>query len=179
MTRCAAMPPSSSMTFSQPRRLPSTTGIWVRKTRSPANKVPVFSSSTVRSLSLCAVGHARSANLLRPKQILVADKIGSLSQECRIAKDMIRVTVRVDDVSDWLFGAGANGREQLSSFAHAAAGIDHRNRFVADDETDIGSRALILTCHQRGQAMVHERSGCDFADRRRALPRLRERERAE
>ena len=120
-----------------------------------------------------------SACSQRPRQILVADKIGSLCQECRIAKDMIRVTVRVDDVSDWLFGAGANGREQLSSFAHAAAGIDHRNRFVADDETGIGSRALILTCHQRGQAMMHERSGCDFADRRRALPRLRERESAE
>ena len=42
--------------------LPSSTGMWVRNTRSPANRVLVFSSSTVRSLSLCAAGHARKVS---------------------------------------------------------------------------------------------------------------------
>jgi len=107
-------------------------------------------------------------------QIPVTDESCAVAQECRISKYMIRVTVSVYDVSDGLFRAGANGREQLPSFADTASGIDHRDRAVADDESDIGDSSFILTCHERGEAVVHEYPRCDFADWQRALLRLRE-----
>ena len=59
--------PSSSITLSQPRILPSSTGMWVRNTRSPANRVLVCSSSTERSLSLCAVGQALKVRVREPR----------------------------------------------------------------------------------------------------------------
>ena len=52
----------------------------------------------------------------------------------------------------------------LSSFAHAAAGIDHGDRVVADDESDIGNRALVLARHQRDFADMHEYAGRNFGD---------------
>ena len=53
----------------------------------------------------------------------------------------------------------------LSPFANATAGVDHRNRVVADDESDIGSRAVVLARHQRDLAGMHEYFGRDFAHR--------------
>src|ERR1700737_5221424 len=58
------------------------------------------------------------------RQILVTNEAGSLSGECGISEDMVRVAVRVYDVSDGLFRAGANGCEQLPAFAWAASGVD-------------------------------------------------------
>ena len=74
-----------------------------------------------------------------------------------------------------LSGPSANGREQLPSLADTASGINHRDRAVTHDESDIGNGAFILTCHERGEAVVHEYPRCDFADWQRALLRLRER----
>ena len=61
----------------------------------------------------------------------------------------------------------------LCAFANAAAGIDHRDRVVADDESDIGDRAVVLARHQRDLAGMHEYSGRDFAHRQFLLLRLR------
>jgi hypothetical protein len=88
---------------------------------------------------------------------------------------MIRVTVSVYDVSDRLFRAGANGREQLPPLANAASGINHRDRAVANDESNIGDRPFVLRCHERGQPRMHEYPRRDFVDYQRTLLRLRER----
>ena len=103
----------------------------------------------------------------------MADKYGSIANECCVAKDVIRMAVGVDDVADRLVGAGADRREQLPSLADAAAGIDHRNRACADDEPDIGDRAIVLARHQRGFADVHEYAGGDLAHRQVDRLRLR------
>ena len=58
---------SSPSVPSQPRMLPSITGIWRRKTRSPANSVLSVSSNTVRSLSLCPAGQARKVRRRDPR----------------------------------------------------------------------------------------------------------------
>src|ERR1700730_11881168 len=88
---------------------------------------------------------------------------------------MIRVTVSVYDVSDRLFRARANGREQLPPLANTASGINHRDRVIANDEPDIGDGPFVLRCHERRQARVHEYPRLDFTDWQRTLLRLRER----
>ena len=108
-----------------------------------------------------------------PRQVLVTDKLGSISHERRVAKDMIGVVVRVDDVSDRFVGPGADGCEQLQSLANAAARINDRDGIAADDESGIGNGAIVLACHQGGCAGVHEYAGRDFAHRQVDLPRLR------
>ena len=51
------------MTASQPATSPSTAGSRSRNSRSPVHRVPVFSSITVRSQSVWALGQARRAQL--------------------------------------------------------------------------------------------------------------------
>ena len=64
-----------------------------------------------------------------------------------------------------LSGPGANGCQQLSSLADAATRIDHGDRVFADDEADIGDRAVVLARHLRGLAVVHEYAIRNGADR--------------
>ena len=104
----------------------------------------------------------------------MADKPGSIAHEGRIAEDMIGMTVGVDDIADRLVGARADRRKQPLAFTHAAAGIDHSDRVVADDEADIGNVAFVLARHQRGLALMHEHAGRDLADRQHRLLGLRE-----
>ena len=61
----------------------------------------------------------------------------------------------------------------LLAFANATAGVDHRNRAVADDESDIGGRAVVLARHQRDLAGMHEYFRRDFAHRQFLFLRLR------
>ena len=64
---------------------------------------------------------------------------------------------------------------QALALANAAAGVDHRDRAIADDEADIGDRAFVVARHQCGFAVVHEYSGRDFAHRQSlgSVPALR------
>ena len=87
---------------------------------------------------------------------------------------MIRMTVSVYDVSDWLFGAGVNGREQPSSLSNTASRINHRNRIGSNDETNIGDSPFIFARHKFRKAHVSEKPRCDFADWQRAFLCLRE-----
>ena len=104
----------------------------------------------------------------------MSDEDGSIPDEGGVAEDVVRMAMGVDDVADRLVGPGTNGREQLLSLTYAAPGIDDRNRALADDETDIGDRAVVLARHQRGLADVHEDTGRDFVNRQWLLLRLRE-----
>src|SRR5204863_9988238 len=92
----------------------------------------------------------------RTWQVRVTDKGRALLHESAIAEKMIGMAVRIDDVPDRLAGPGTNGCHQLSSFAEAATRIDHGDRILSNDETDIGNRAVVLACHLRGLAVVHE-----------------------
>src|SRR5262245_9653715 len=89
---------------------------------------------------------------------------GSVADKGSVAKDMIGMAMRVDDVSDRLVRAGADRRKQLAALTHTAAGVDHRDRLVTDDEADIGDRAVVLASHQRSLALMHEQTGSHFAD---------------
>ena len=86
----------------------------------------------------------------RPRRQRAADSVpdehGSFRHECRIAEDMIGVNMRVDDVAHRL-RVTARIVKQAGPFARAAAGIDDRDRFVADNEADIGGIALIGRAH--------------------------------
>ncbi len=97
-------------------------------------------------------------------QVRVADKGRFVLHESAVAEKMIGVAMRIDDVPDRLVGPGTNSCHQSSSLADAAAGIDHRDCILSDDETDIGDRTVVLTCHLRGSAVVNEyaiRNGVD------------------
>src|SRR5258705_6475582 len=97
-----------------------------------------------------------SARGQRAWQVRVADKGRSVLRESAVAEKMIGVAVRIDDIPDRLVGSGPNSRHQLSSLADTAAGIDHGDRILSDDETGIGNRAVVRTWHLRGLALVHE-----------------------
>ena len=86
-----------------------------------------------------------------------------------IAKHVIRMAVGIDDIADRLVGPGANGGKQLLSFLDAAAGVDHGDRVVTDDESDIGDGSLVLARHQRDIADVDEEARCDLRDGQRLL----------
>jgi hypothetical protein len=113
-----------------------------------------------------------SARGERAWQVRVADKNRSVLHESGVTEDMIGMAVRVDDVADRLAGAGANGCHQLPSLADAATRIDHGDRILADDETNIGNCAVVVACHQCGLAVVHEDAIRNRADGQ--LPLLRE-----
>src|SRR5579872_1470005 len=91
----------------------------------------------------------------RLRQVLVADKDRSVACKGGVSEYMVGVGMRIDDVADGLVGVAANGGEQLSSLAHAAAGVDDGDRIVANNEADIGNRALVFARHQRDRADMH------------------------
>ena len=56
---------------------------------------------------------------------------------------------------------------------NAAAGIDHGNRVIADDETDIGDGALVLARHQRDAPICTKILGATSRHRQFLFLRLR------
>ncbi len=103
----------------------------------------------------------------RAGQVLVADKNGSVLREGRVAEHMIRMDMGIDDVAYRLRRHGADRRKKPFTFARAAAGIDHRDRFIADDEADIGGVALIRLVHHLDGTDVNIDAGRDFGHRQR------------
>jgi len=86
----------------------------------------------------------------------MTDEHGSIAQKRGAPKDVVRMAVRVDDVSDRLFGMGTDRRKQPLPLANATSRVDHRNRAFANDESYIRNRAVVLARHKRGHAMMHE-----------------------
>ena len=72
--------------------------------------------------------------------------------------------MRVDDIANRLWRHRADRGKQAGSFARAAAGIDDRNRIVADDEADVGDVALIGLVHHIDVADVDVDPGRDLGD---------------
>ena len=99
------------------------------------------------------------------RQIAVADKGRAKPVEGRVAEDVIRMLMRVDDIEDRLLGAGADGGEQPLADRHAAAGVDDGHALVADHEADIGDVAQVLFAHQGDFAGMDEHARRDFLDR--------------
>jgi len=66
------------------------------------------------------------------------------------------VDVSEHDVADRPAGHRANRRVQLLAFGRAAAVIDHHDRFVADDEADIGDGVVVLVGRVLMDALAHE-----------------------
>jgi hypothetical protein len=84
----------------------------------------------------------------------MTDEHGSIAQKRGAPKDVARMAARVDDVSDRLVGMGTN--KQPLPLANATSRVDPRNRAFANDESYIRNRAVVLACHKRGHAMMHE-----------------------
>lgn len=86
--------------------------------------------------------------------------------ERRITEDMIRMTVGVDDILDWLVGDAPHRFSKRTALAHAAAGIDDRNSIAANDKTDIGDGPLVLRVHQFIDPEVNVNAWRHLADRK-------------
>jgi len=81
--------------------------------------------------------------------------------------------VRVDNVANRLVGHARNRRGELAALAHAAAGIDHCDRVITNNETDIGDRPCIRWRGQLDQAFMREYAGRYFLERQRLSLRRR------
>jgi len=84
--------------------------------------------------------------------------------EGRVAEDVVRMFVRVDDVEDRLRGPGANRGEEPSPYLDAAARVDDGDALIADNEADVGDIAEIVLAHERDGAGVSEHAGRDFVN---------------
>ncbi len=97
----------------------------------------------------------------------MADEGRSEPLEGRVAENVIRVLVGVDDIEDRLLRAGADGGEESLADRHAAAGVDDSDALVADNEADIGDVAEVLFGHERDFALMNEHARRDFLNRKR------------
>ena len=92
----------------------------------------------------------------------MSDKNGPVPHKRRVAKYVIGMNMRIDDIANRLRRHVADRGKQARAFAHAAAGINHRHRIVADDEADIGGVTLIGLTHHVDIADVNVDAGCDL-----------------
>lgn len=65
------------------------------------------------------------------------------------------------------FGLATDCGKQLTSFPHAAAGVDNGDGVIADHESEIGDGALVLLHHQLDRADVNEGTRSDLANGQR------------
>ena len=107
----------------------------------------------------------RAAQGERLRQIGVPDESRTCLRERRIAEQVIGMRMAVDHIADGFGGQRPDGGEQPRAFAHAAAGIDHGDQVLSDDDTDVGDVALVLRGHQRGFPEVHVDARGNFAQR--------------
>ena len=99
----------------------------------------------------------------RPRQILMSDEGRAGLDEGAIAESMIGMGVGVDDVANELLRLFAQRREEGAAFDQAAARVDHRDRVVADDRSEIGDVARIFPGHEGSFALMGVNAGGDFA----------------
>ena len=62
---------------------------------------------------------------------------------------MVRMFVRVDHIADRLVGDAADGQQQTLADGDAAAGVDHGDGILSDDDAEIGDVACIVRRRQR------------------------------
>src|SRR5262249_22128255 len=107
------------------------------------------------------------------RQIAMAHEYRTLAREGGIAERMIGMRMGVDHVADRFCGHGADRSTQPAPLAHAATGVDHGDRLIADDETDIGNATFIVGGHQFIHAKVDETRGGFFGNLERLVGHLR------
>lgn len=76
---------------------------------------------------------------------------------------MVRVNMRVDDVTDRKISLAAHRFFQILTEGGSGAAVNHRNAFFADDETDVGDVAAVFGRELLLCAFVHENAGRRFA----------------
>ena len=91
----------------------------------------------VAKLALERVQVIRAAPPHRIGKARVADEVGSILDERRIAEDVIRMHVRIDDVAHRCRRDTRDRPPQRATHRIAAAGIDHRDATRADDEAEV------------------------------------------
>ena len=80
----------------------------------------------------------RAAHRQRLRQIGVTDECGAGLRERAIAEQVIGMRMAVNHVADGLRCHRPDGSEEFDTFAHAAAGIDHGDEVLPDDDADVG-----------------------------------------
>ena len=97
-----------------------------------------------------------SARRQRARQIAVAHEHCPLALECCIAENMVGMHMRIDHIADRLGGPCTDRGQQAAALAGTAAGIDHRDRVVADHKCDVGDGAFVVATHERQGSGVNE-----------------------
>ena len=77
------------------------------------------------------------------RQLGMADELGMVVTECGGAEDMVGMDMGHDHIADRQPSPGADCGPEHDPFMIAAAGVDHRDRVISDDEPDIGDFVVI------------------------------------
>jgi hypothetical protein len=118
----------------------------------------------VLAQSVEVVGAARRE---RRRQLGVADERRVVLDERRVAEQVVGVDVARDHVADRPAGDLPDRLAQPCPGAQAAAAVDDRDRVGADDEADVGDRALVLGARELMHALMDEDAGRDLRHRQR------------
>ena len=78
-----------------------------------------------------------TAQCHRPRQFRVADKFHPGTLKCRIAQQMVRMDMCINDVADRQIGHLANRTVQSLPLGDATTGIDHGYAALTDHKTDV------------------------------------------
>ena len=95
----------------------------------------------------------------------MADNARAGLAQDRRAKTMVGVHMGQDQPFDRQIGAPPNRQIESLADRPRAAGVNHRHRLLADDETGVGDIAKIGRRLHGDLALVDENAGGDLADR--------------
>jgi hypothetical protein len=95
---------------------------------------------------------------------VVADDGGADLPECHVAEDMVGVHVGVDQVADRLGAYLADRGDEGVRLDQAAAAVDDGDGVGADDDAEVGDRALVGGAHQFIDALESEDAVGDFPE---------------
>lgn len=100
----------------------------------------------------------------------MSDEGGLILSKCRMAERMVWMHMGCDDIANRKIRNFLNGVPKLVSERCRAAGVDDRNRLVADDPPDIRDMPLILRADESMHAWIGMDARRDF---RRLMSSLR------
>ena len=107
----------------------------------------------------------RSAPAQRIGEPLMTDDLRMIVVERRIAEDVIRMHVRVDDEAHRQGRERADRRAQRAPDDIAAAGVDYSDAARADDEAHIGNVAIVVAGDVGQLAVMNVDARCRILER--------------
>jgi hypothetical protein len=96
----------------------------------------------------------------------MADKYRVVEHESGIAEHMVRMGMRIDDITDGQRrGLPDSSTERLSN-GESTTGIDNRDTSCANDKTDVGNGTAIFRRCVFMYPFMNEHARCNFTDRK-------------